>query len=247
MACNIDHNHKAHKLTFGYIHEMEKIVRLGTFIICDDIIGLCLLYFFQCIDEFLKDKHGAAISLSMNQHNRLTKLDCSGQYSSAFGAFIIDFAELADCIIEWSIDITKTDLAVDTYGTSTEVSMGIMPIDPSTDHKNLWDNYPFTTRHSECYGLWIGYDSERIDLEVSGVCERFPFCDLNVSTKDLQNCSITMRIDINEKIIKYLLNGKDYGLIFKEIDSFSQYQLVVSVCAETSLEISNFEITYKSQ
>ena len=75
MACKISHNHKAHKLTFGFIHEMEKIVGLDTFTVCDGIIELCLLYFFQFIDEFLRAKHGEGISLSTNKDDRLTKLD----------------------------------------------------------------------------------------------------------------------------------------------------------------------------
>ena len=75
-------------------------------------------------------------------------------------------------MVEWSINIIETDLA-DTFA-AAEASMGIIAVDPSTDHQYLWNNYPFATRRSKCYGLWIGYNSERIDLEASGVCERFP-------------------------------------------------------------------------
>ena len=235
--CNIDENEKSHKLTFGFCHEIEKNNLL---IIPEEIIQLCLLYFLQFFDEFIKDKHGKGISLSMNEDNRLTKLQLKSVrgYASAYGTFIMDFKELSNCIVEWTINIIQY--------TFLEVSVGIIEIDNATNHHVFLNNYPFDSKKSQNYGLYVSSSSGVIDLDSSG--DYFYHYNLdNLVAGALK--SIKMSVDINVITLTYFLNDKDYGLVFKDVDNLKKYQLIVAIrdflgCS-TKLEISTFDIIYK--
>ena len=216
-------------------------LRNNSLIIPDGVIQLCLLYFFQIIDEFIKDKHGEGISLSMNEDNRLTKLETLDDYASAYGTFIVDFEELSNCIIEWTINLIQ--------GNFHELSVGIIEIDNETNHELLLSNYPFCTEQLENYGLWISHTSRRIDLDSCGVTLH---CS-NLHTLNIAELkSIKMSIDINDKTITYFLNDKHHGLVFQDVDNSKKYQLTVATRHWMSmenttamLEISSFNIMHK--
>ena len=286
MTSILHSTHKAHKLTYGFIHQSERNLK---FIIPDSIIQICLLYLFQFIDEFIKDRHGDSVILQSNKNapdDRLTEVKprCHG-YASVYGQFIVDFDELRNCIVEWTIN-AYTNL------NNCEVSVGIIEIDAKSHHERLWNQYPFNKTIEKCYGLWIwkvlflpsnisiiytsscilyflrklsvfvyrikililvvkikspiSFEGLEINLESGHFCETFYDDDLDIAKEDLEKFMIKMKVDINHAKVTYLLNEKDYGFVFKDIDNEKKYQLVIAVYGEASLRMSHFDVKYNS-
>ena len=103
------------------------------------------------------------------------------EYASVYGKFIIDFNELSNCIVEWTINVKAI-----VTSSLPEVSVGIIEIDPKSHHERLWNLHPFDTKIAKYYGLWISVEERQIDLEGGHICEIFQFDELNITTEDLE-------------------------------------------------------------
>ena len=225
--------HGSHKLVSGYIHRMEKDTALN---IPAGIIEICLLYLWRFFDSF--GHHGKNITTTLSDDDYMHMINCtsSDANATAFGWFTVDCKELPKYIVEWIFKIhnDKQELV--------DLAIGIIAIDDKSHHKQYWNAYPFGPDNKVSnYGIWIDYGAHRLDVDSfnESKSKNEVFND-NFEPTDIS--TIRMCMDIGHETLEFYFNDMKIETYKNVKCGCMKYQMAVSLCGKSSLEISKFEV-----
>ena len=244
------------KLVNGYIHKIHEILS-DNYNIPKEIIQLCILFYFQHMDEFDENVCAEGIKLQMTE-NGLTKAEKTLYgWKSIYGSIIIDPQKMKNCIIKWKIKCYS-------IGTDVFFSVGILPfnIDGLNDKlskycfcsKNYkyyaWTGYTVSDEHNGASINKLEYNDKSALVDLSDIIHKNSYVNqATIITKyDFLNSKdnyIDMILDLKMKTLKWLLNDVEYPKWIENIDISQQYKLGICVNdLKSVLEITQFEISY---
>ena len=236
-------------LVHGYIHGIDGNTP-------KEIIQLCLIFYFQHIDQFDENACGKHIELQLTK-NGLTKAKQSVYgWKSVCGSTIIDPDKMNNCIIKWKLKCYSINTETDAF--DVFFSVGILSADESVDDKV--DQYCFIGMNYKYYA-WTGTTTPN-DMSHYGV-NKLEYNDdtaivigentisqqwttIGGYDYDFTNTKdnyVEMILDLKMKTLRWLLNDIEFSAKIKNIDVSQKYRLAVCLNNTGSLlEIVEFEI-----
>eukprot|EP01084_Bolivina_argentea_P279293 477467_1 len=247
---------RTHKAVCGYIHEIEKLF-VNHVIIPHEIVNICILF---CFDQgsYSSDLCGKNIYISDNGKTA-SIITSKSNWQCVFTSSIIRGKYFPDSIFEWIFKINPST------NSSTIAEIGILSVDNNNMYNDtIFNSNPFydTNTHRDYYALYFILDGgfrgciQDTNNSQSKVTNNWTNTtnDLNLyshfTTNNQFRCpaspcenTITMQIDALARTIRYEFNNKEYGIAFKNIKIFKQYQTVVCFYDHnTSMQIKSFRV-----
>ena len=209
-------------LVYGYIRRSQALFEDK--IIPDEITNICIIYYF--VPEFFVKCGKYMKILKKHVSNDLISSTSSGDWSTAYGNQIINMNETPNMTYQWTIKTTNKWLI-----------MGL----ESTDFKNLnvdltnTDGHLYKNTNKQCkhYGWYT----------MSRLCSSYELGRKNTvyDTISPTNKEIMMELNCKSKSLKYVVDGKDHGIAFSNIDSTQNYRFAISMWDNGSLQLLNFQ------
>ena len=212
------------KLVYGYVRCLQRLFEDKMKIIPKEVIDLCIMYHFIA-EFFLKAGQRMKIS-TKDAKNDLIMIDSTnsvigGIWNTSYGNFVVDLNERPNTIYRWTIECNCVYTTI--FGLESD----------EIKFKNI-DSYigghHFSSRYSLHCPFLASHDENSFDVDM--------YTSFNLDDTISQ---IIMELDCNHKTIKYIVNGQDFGVAFKDIDNTHKYRFVVSL-ADGHIQLLNFQM-----
>ena len=228
----------------GYIHLIEPLLTISAIIIPDEIISICLIYYF-IFESFHETLHAQNILLKPNcdgMENMVLTNNYEFNWGMAYGDFIVNTSENRQCIFEWVLNLRSK---------AKEVAVGIGIIESCDEIESNLEEYAFGRRRKYAnYGwhmVYMGGSStiRKIAKDDDGVSEERIQRSNNkfVRNDGKEGNKVMVQFDTKCKTLKCWINDEDSGVNHEQVDIARTYRFAVAVYFESArVEIVEFNI-----
>ena len=202
-------------IVFGFIRRVQNVMPKDNpyYTIPQLIIHWCLLYY--CFGEHF-DAGNCSTNIALNASKTIAtkKHTIKGTYSVGMLSKIVSLG-----IYRWRFKIVKYS--------KYAMSFGVCPINSEIDLNSM-------LYHNEKAYVWI---ANQYTLYYRGWDEGWYGEKLQFKDGDI----IDMILDLDERTLKYIVNGNDLGIAFEDIE-LTEYRACIDMCEEkTSIQIMSGE------
>ena len=196
----------------------------------DDIIPICALFYGQK-ERFDAWQHGKGIRIR-NDERITTKWSIK---QTAFGSVIIipKSKLLSTSTIKWTLKSQPSR----PYPTCCSLSIGLVSASDDV-HDTVESDF---LNFNSIYGLSL---DESALITTDKTCNKSGYKRLNMHRDWHKTNIFEMELNIKERTIRYIINEKNYGLAFWNINLNQNYKLAVCINDQLSVELIDFKITF---
>lgn len=183
-----------------------------------EIKQLCLAFYFS-IDYFSKCGK-SIILLTKDKHNDLISANRATSWNTAYGDLPIVIKNTPNHIYSWTISTTDRN-----------ISIGL----DSSEFSALNTDFIISTGIYHCWATNQGLITNQGDCSNVDIATKY--------TSEISSYSqlITMELNCKQRTIKFIRNGMDYGIAFKNLDDRLTYRFVISIQSDSCVQLLNFE------
>ena len=188
-----------------------------------EITKLCLAFYVTI--EYFSKCGKSIILLTKDKHNDLVSANRPKTWNTAYGDLSIVIRNTPNHVYSWTVSTTQRTIVI-----------GL----DSSEYSTLDNIWSLSKGIYHCWATNAGLRTNQQDSWNDDACEVYgePIA--------CYSQLITMELNCKERTIRYIWNGKDYGVAFRNLDDGLSYRFFVCINRNASVQLLNFE-TYSEQ